>query len=117
MRKTFLACLAVASVAIAGERYLGTIRTSGNASASNRTTTVPFMISGPVKLTLYCPNARPYVCTDSTTCTTDGGAAHGFKMPGEYLPTSISFQTPDASLAIVDFVDAGCEVFSRNGTE
>lgn len=107
----------MASVAFAGEKYLGTIRASGNASATNRTTANPFMIVGPTKLTLYCPDARPLVCTDSTTCTTDGGTAHGFKMPSEYLPTSISYQTFDASIAIVDFLDAGCQVFSRTGTE
>lgn len=117
MRKIFLAATLLASLVFAGEKYLGTIRSTGNASASNRTTTVPFLISGPVKLTLYCPNARPFVCTDSATCTTDGGTAHGFKMPSEYLPTSIDYNTRDASIAIVDFVDAGCEVFTRNGTE
>ncbi len=117
MRKIFLTVALFASLVFAGERYLGTIRASGNASATNRTTTNPFMITGPVKLTLYCPDARPFVCTDSTTCTTDGGTAHGFKMPSEYLPTSINYQTQDASIAIVDFLDAGCQVFSRAGNE
>lgn len=118
MRKFLTVLLAGASLGFAGERYLGTIRTTGNASASNRTTTNPFLIPGPRKLTLYCVDASPYVCTDNTTCTTDGGVNHGVKIPANTLfPTSIDTLTSDASISIVDFLDAGCQVFLRSGVE
>lgn len=118
MRKVLAGLFVFASVVFAGERYLGTIRTSGNASATNRTTTNPFLISGPVKLSIYCVDAAPLVCTDNDVCTTDGGVNHGITIPANTIfPTSIARQTPDASVAIVSTLDAGCQVFSRTGTE
>jgi len=123
MRATLMATLVLALPAWAGERYLGTITSTG-ADTTNATTATPFFVPRGAKLTLQC-DATAYVLTDSSTPVS---ASNGIKVSGDELfPTSTGTQVVDTSStaaaggAVVRVVSASgtvnCKVFERRGTE
>jgi hypothetical protein len=107
----------------AGERYLGTITSTG-ADTTNATTANPFNIPRGRKITIQC-DAVAYVITDTTTVVS---AATGIKLDvDEKFPTSTGTMVIDTSGtaaaggAIVRVISASgtvnCKVFERTGSE
>lgn len=104
----------------AGERYLGTLTSTGTA-VTNATTATPFVITPVSKLTIQC-DAASYIATDATTVT----SSNGLKLNADVaLPTSTGGQNPTtissvptARVAMISSSGTtNCKVFDRSGKE
>lgn len=118
MRRLLLALCLVASPALAGERYLGTI-TATTTAKNNTSTASAFSIPASAKLSVQC-DATSYVlvCPNSGSCTAT--ATNGIKLAADQLFTT---STPSNSggngyvSALASTGTINCRVFERSGTE
>ena len=124
-----VALVALATPALAGEKYLGAIVSSDGTERTNATTGTPVKIAQGSKLTLNCTIAVN-VCVDTTTaCTALGGANPGVPVASSTnFPTSTSQAGAPADtsgtasnggsiLRVVGAAAFTCYVWSRNGNE
>ena len=126
MRNLLLAvAVCLSSTALAGEKYLGTITSTGS-DTTNVTTSTAFYIPPDAKITIQC-SATAYVITDSSSAVT---SSNGVKLSADTIfPTSTGSQVRDAPVtdggttkgAIVRVISASgtvnCLVFERRGSE
>lgn len=114
MRRLLLALSLVASPALAGERYLGTIAAS--TAKNNTDTAAPFTIPASAKISVQCDAAaHVLVCQGAASCTAT--TTNGVKVAQDALfMTSTPGNT--AGLGYVSVVGAAnCRVFERAGNE
>ena len=111
----------VALCAWAGDRYLGTITSTGS-SVNAGSTSSPFSIPTGAKLTVQC-DATTYLNTDTKTAVT---SSNGVKLSADQAwQTSTGYQTVtnDGGVpsSIVNVISSSgtvnCKVFQRLGTE
>lgn len=119
MRNALLAAaICLSSTAFAGERYLGTITSTGS-DTTNATTATPFFIPKDAKVTMQC-DATAYVLTDSSSAVT---SSNGIKLSSDALfPTSTGSLTKDTTATLADggtntgYGGAIIRVISSSGT-
>lgn len=117
MRRLLLALCLLASPALAGERYLGTI--TATTTKNNTDTAAAFGIPAGAKLSVQCDaTAYVLVCTSSASCSAT--TTNGIKVAADQLFTT---STPSSSagagyVAVVSASGtANCRVFERAGNE
>ena len=122
MKRLILVAVVLLSLpAIAGERLLGTLTSTGS-DVTNATTAVPFFVPPDAKLTVQC-DATAYFITDDETAVT---SARGLKLGADVLfPTStgtlVRVTISTQSSAVLRVISASgtvnCKVWERRGNE
>ena len=113
MRRLLLALSLIASPALAGERYLGTIAAS---TAKNNTEGTAFAIPASAKISVQCDApAHVLVCQNLSSCTAT--STNGIKVAQDALfMTSTPANSGGAGYVSV-VGTANCRVFERAGNE
>jgi len=117
MRHLLLAACLIASPALAGEKYIGTL--VATSSVNNSTTATPFAVPSNQKLSVQC-DAVAYILICSTTTGCTATSTNGVKVAADALFTTSTPSTTTGSAYVAALSSSGtanCRVFTRSGTE
>lgn len=114
MRRLLLALCLVASPALAGERYLGTI--AATTAKNNTDTATAFGIPAKALISVQCDAAaHVLVCQGATGCAAT--TTNGVKVAQDALFMSSTPATSDGKGYVSVVGTANCRVFERAGNE